>query len=533
MTKAVIYARFSCDKQRDASIDDQLRLCRQYCETHQYEIVQEYTDYAESGMSDDRPQFLRMIHDADKGGFEVLVVWKLDRFARNQRDTYVYEAELDRCGVRIESVMEKISGKGMEPMLNKSILSLFAQIRSMQGAEDTMRGMTGKALKCQYLGYPTFGYSHEGDVITINEAEAEIVREVFDRCIGNQTVTEIRDWLRSIDVKTTYGNPPGYQFVYTMLKNEKYRGVYQWGRKKDDWGNDLKGADGKYVPLVRIERGVPAIVDDETWFLAQKHLKLHNRREVRRHDYVLTGKLQCGICGKPMRGESYNSKGKHYTRYTCSGKRSACSGPMSQEKIESGVAKTVRAVLGNPELVERIIAEHLEYQKAQGESASRQAAEGNLKIIRTKRDNLINSVAEGMPYELVSRQIEELSEEESALEAVIADLDDEKAVCEADMKGFLEAVSRGWLEDKQLIDGFVYKVLAYEDKFAVITNMRNADTSPLELELSLEEVRTSPQVSGGVRTFTSWCPTQNIIRLEDRIIEIVHLRAGFAMVSSW
>ena len=145
--RAVIYARFSCDKQRDASIDDQVAACTEYCGRMGYDVVGVYPDYALSGRSDDRPQFLRMVDDAKKGLFDVVVVWKVDRFARNMMDQYHYERELSLSGVTLESCKENIAGNTIEADMNKGMLALFAQIRSQQSAVDTMRGMVGKAEK--------------------------------------------------------------------------------------------------------------------------------------------------------------------------------------------------------------------------------------------------------------------------------------------------------------------------------------------------------------------------------------------------
>ena len=82
-TRVAVYARFSCDKQRDESIEDQVNEAQKYCIEHGYVIVNVYPDYAISGRSDERPQFLQMIEDAKKGMFDTVLVWKMDRFASN------------------------------------------------------------------------------------------------------------------------------------------------------------------------------------------------------------------------------------------------------------------------------------------------------------------------------------------------------------------------------------------------------------------------------------------------------------------
>lgn len=88
---AVIYARFSCDKQRDESIDEQLRVCMEYAHEHGITIVGQYCDYALSGRNDHRPQFLKMIVDSQNGEFNTVLLWKMDRFARNRWDSAIYK----------------------------------------------------------------------------------------------------------------------------------------------------------------------------------------------------------------------------------------------------------------------------------------------------------------------------------------------------------------------------------------------------------------------------------------------------------
>lgn len=119
LIRCAFYARFSCDKQRDASIEDQLYACNIYAEKHGYKVVAQYCDYAMTGRSDDRPQFLQMIEDAKQGAFDVIVVWKMNRFARNIEEQYYYEHVLRiTSGVTFESTKENIVGNSIEATSN-------------------------------------------------------------------------------------------------------------------------------------------------------------------------------------------------------------------------------------------------------------------------------------------------------------------------------------------------------------------------------------------------------------------------------
>ena len=119
--KAVIYARYSSDNQREESIDGQLRECMEYAKFNGIDVVNSYIDRALSAKTDNRPNFQRMIKDSYKGLFDVVLVWKLDRFARNRYDSAHYKTILKRNGVRVLSAKETIS-EGAEGILLESML---------------------------------------------------------------------------------------------------------------------------------------------------------------------------------------------------------------------------------------------------------------------------------------------------------------------------------------------------------------------------------------------------------------------------
>ena len=109
MIPAVIYARYSSSNQREESIAGQLRDCRQYAERNGLVVIEEYTDSAMTATSDRRPSFQRMIQDAEKHTFQVVLVWKLDRFARDRYDAAFYRKQLRENGAKLVSVMEPIA----------------------------------------------------------------------------------------------------------------------------------------------------------------------------------------------------------------------------------------------------------------------------------------------------------------------------------------------------------------------------------------------------------------------------------------
>ena len=129
--RAVIYARFSSSGQREESIEGQVRDCIAYAERNGYTIIGTYTDRAISGMTDNRPDFQRMIDDSKKKLFNIVLVWKTDRFARKREDSILYKGILKQNGVRVVSVMEKFSDDPIG-LLMEGIMEDFAEYYSIQ-----------------------------------------------------------------------------------------------------------------------------------------------------------------------------------------------------------------------------------------------------------------------------------------------------------------------------------------------------------------------------------------------------------------
>ena len=151
--KAVIYARYSSDNQREESIEGQIRECTAFAEKNGMTVLKHYIDRAYSAKTDDRPQFQQMVKDSDKHLFDVILVWKLDRFARNRYDSARYKNQLKKNGVKVVSATELIS-EGSEGVLLESILEGMAEYYSADLSEKVSRGLTENALKCKHNGGP-------------------------------------------------------------------------------------------------------------------------------------------------------------------------------------------------------------------------------------------------------------------------------------------------------------------------------------------------------------------------------------------
>ena len=159
--KAVIYARYSSDSQREESIEGQLRECAAFAEKNGITVLRHYIDRAYSAKTDNRPEFQQMIKDSEKRLFDIVLVWKLDRFARNRYDSARYKAQLRKNGVKVISANENIS-EGSEGIILESVLEGMAEYYSADLSEKVIRGLTENAIKCKFNSDPiTFGFNFE------------------------------------------------------------------------------------------------------------------------------------------------------------------------------------------------------------------------------------------------------------------------------------------------------------------------------------------------------------------------------------
>ena len=228
--KAVVYARYSCDRQREESIEGQLRECKAYAEKNNIMIIGSYIDRAMSAKSDNRPQFQQMIKDSGKGLFEAIIVWKLDRFARNRYDSAHYKALLRKNGVKVVSATEVIS-EGAEGIILESVLEGFAEYYSAELSEKVIRGLTENALKCQWNGSPVpVGYTiDENKKYQINPLTSPFVKDAFEMYAGGKMIKDIVEYLNSKGVKSSYQqvSSKNISFVFSFALHIEYLKVSQ------------------------------------------------------------------------------------------------------------------------------------------------------------------------------------------------------------------------------------------------------------------------------------------------------------------
>ena len=231
--RAAAYCRFSSSNQREESIDAQLRAIYKYMDEHEYTPVGDYIDMALTGTNTDRPNFQRMIEDAKKGLFDVVIVHKMDRFSRNVRDTLNIESELALYGVKVISVIEQFSDTP-EGQLQQIIQLGVGQYYSQNLAREVMKGLKENAFKAIHNGgIAPLGYDVDPETkkYIINEHEASGIRIMFEKIIQGWSYRELAEYLNLLGYRTKIGNKfSANSSFYDLLTNPKYKGEYVFNR---------------------------------------------------------------------------------------------------------------------------------------------------------------------------------------------------------------------------------------------------------------------------------------------------------------
>ena len=483
--KAVIYARYSSDSQREESIEGQIRECTAFAGKNGITVLRHYIDRAFSAKTDNRPEFQNMIKDSGKRLFDMIIVWKLDRFARNRYDSARYKAALKKNGVKVVSATEVISD-GAEGIILESVLEGYAEYYSADLSEKVVRGMTENALKCKYNGGTLpIGYQIDSEqYFQLDPLTAPFVREAFQRYDEGATMTQIRDWLNEQGVKNTRGQKMSYNSVQHLLSNRRYIGEYTY--------RDIVVPDG-----------IPAIVPQDLFDRVQEKLA-KNRKAPARHkaedDYLLTTKLFCGYCGAYLCGESGTSHtGNVHHYYKCVSvkkKRTEChKKSVRKEWIEDLVVNETMKMVMDDKAIEAIVSMLMDLQDR--ENVNLPLYEQQLREADTAIQNLLNAIQQGILTKSTKSRLEELEATKEELETRIACEKLAKPKVSAEfmtfwLHRFRKLDVRQKSHRKMLIDTFINAIFLYDDKMVITFNYKDGtDTITFDdLKTALADMKT-------------------------------------------
>lgn len=463
--KAVIYARYSSDNQREESIEGQILECTAFAEKNSITILRHYIDRAFSAKTDNRPEFQNMIKDSAQGLFDIVLVWKLDRFSRNRYDSAHYKAILKKNKVKVVSATEKIS-EGSEGILMESILEGFAEYYSADLSEKIVRGMTENALKCKYNGGgQTIGYViDEEQYFQIDALTAPLVLEAFKMYDKGATMKEICDWMNAQGFRNSRGNPISFNSVEKLLKNRRYLGEYRY--------RDILVPDG-----------IPQIVPQDLFDRVQARMEKNKKSPARfkaEDEYILSGKLFCGYCGEPMVGESGTGRNGVHHYYKCTSikrkKKSCEKATVKKQWLEELIIREIKRFLDDPDTMEAVTALVMELQGR--DSLSLPAFEKQLGETNAAIDNLLNAIQQGILTKSTKERLEQLEASRDELEQKIALEKIAKPKVSEDfirfwLKRFQHLDTTKLEHRKMLIGTFVNAIYLYDDKAVIALNYKD------------------------------------------------------------
>ena len=488
--KAVIYARYSSDNQREESIEGQIRECTEYAEYNDIEIVGQYIDRAFSAKTDDRPDFLRMVNDSSKRLFDIVLVWKLDRFARNRYDSAFYRYSLRKNGVQVVSVKENISN-GPEGIILEAMIEAMAEYYSANLAQNVKRGFKENALKGRWNGGAVpLGYKVVDHKLEIDETTAPLVYTLFQMCADGYTAKEIYQYLQEKQIRRPNGKEIAYNSVLYLLSNRIYVGEY------------------RHSGIV-LEHGVPAIVTEELFEKVQDNIKKHSiapAAHSETDDYLLTTHLFCGHCGAMMTAYSGTSRtGKTYRYYICNrARKHLCEKEkVEKERIENFVVYKTMELLQEDETIERLA--QLLYTLQYEESTILPHLEEQLKKKEREIENIVTAIQKGAASDTLIARLTEIEQQKKTLAETIAEEKKKSPVFTKDeFKMALcnfRKIDIGKLEGRRkLIDTFVNSVFLYDDHLKIIYNEKEKEEA-----ISLEELESSKISQSGQPFYARFC----------------------------
>ena len=464
--KAVIYARYSSSSQREESIEGQVKECMAYAERNGYSIIGTYVDRALSGTTDNRPQFQKMIDDSKRKLFEVVIVWKLDRFARNRYDSARYKHQLKKNGVRVISATEQIS-KGAEGILLESVLEGYAEYYSEDLKEKVIRGLKVNAEKRKWNGgtLPIGYVVDEEQHLQINEMTAPYVVEAFKQYDGGSTITKITSYFKDKGITNTKGGAVSWAAVQHMLSNRRYIGEY--------------ASQGVIIP-----DGIPAIIPQDLFDRVQEKLEKNKKAPARakaEENYLLTTKIFCGHCGTSMNGESGKSRNgaihRYYKCHAVKKKLNDCKKKsVKKEWIEDLVVKETMAMLMDDDAIEAIVSMLMRLQDEEGSDLP--LYEKQLRETEIAIANAVNAILGGMVSKSLQARLTQLEAQKEEIEKRIAEENLEKPKISAEFMTFwlhrfrkLDVTKES--HRQMLIDTFVNRIYVFDDKLLLTFNYKD------------------------------------------------------------
>lgn len=462
---AVIYARYSSSSQREASIEEQVRICKQFADRNGYMVAHVYKDSAITGKTDKRPEFQLLLKECTKKPFDAVIVYSIDRFGRNLLQSLGNASKIEDCGICLLSATEVFtntpSGK-----LHRNMMMCYAQYYSDELAQKIKRGMDFNGERCLSTGGNiALGFKvNEHKQFEIDPEKAPLVRMIFEMYADGRKVTEIVERMNSMGYRTSHGAQFNKNSLHTILKNKRYIGTYTY-----------KGTE--------IPNSMPRIISDELFNKVAGRMSANKKAPARARakvEYLLTTKLFCGRCKEMMTGFSATGKqGKVYNYYICNGRKAKkCEkGMVKKDYIEDIVVSQCRKFL-TPANIAKIAQKVSALCEEERDTSNLRFLKKNLADNKKKQENAINAVTETDNPTIRKGLYDKIAQLEAAQKEIEAAIAQEvipfPSLTEPKIRFFLTALRDGSVKDikyrKMLIRLFVNRIYLYDDHLTTTFN---------------------------------------------------------------
>lgn len=307
MKTAAAYVRVSDERQDEFSPDSQLKLIREYCARNDITLPDElifYDDGISAKTAKKRPQFNDMIALAKQKEkpFQMILVWKFSRFARNQEESIVYKSLLRKNGVDVISISEPIQDNPFGGLIER-IIEWMDEYYLIRLSDEVRRGMTERATRGLPNTAPPYGYNMKDGKYIVNEQEAIIVRQIFEMFLADQNIHRISVYLKSIGIRNHYGNFIDHRGVEYILNNPCYIGYVRWNPN----GRSASVRNFNNPEDILRKSNHEPIIDEEIFEQAKALLEERKRTRPKyaREDFqvsvfMLKGLVKCDACGATL-----------------------------------------------------------------------------------------------------------------------------------------------------------------------------------------------------------------------------------------
>ena len=476
--KAVVYARYSSEKQTEQSIEGQLHVCQEYADKNNLNIIDTYIDRAKTGRNDNRQEFQQMMKDSSSGKFNVILVYALDRFSRNRYDSAINKATLRRNNVRLISVTQPISDNP-EGILLESVLEGMAEYYSVELAQKLARGRRESVEKGNFTGgVVKYGYKIENKKYVIEPEEAKTVQQIYKLFIEFRNYRDVLKYLKDNCILNRQRKPFKRHQLRNILSNEIYTGLLVVGEYK-------------------CENATPIIIE-KTQFDEVQNIMNTNLRSVSKSDanFLLTGKLICGECGENINGDSGKSKtGKMHYYYTCNNKKSnkGCTlHSFPKEKLEKQIFDAVKKELLSPTFVGYIVDKISDLLHNDDTDDRIKVLSNDLISIDKKMENIVKAIENGIINDKIKQQNDELVNQRELIEQELYSLKNNplQNLTKEDIEKYIVKKYTKDCKDS-IISDLVYKVYVYEHELVILLNIFDGGDTSKRRKLNISNDRKS------------------------------------------